>query len=168
MSPTANDYFPSRFLKAEELEADLNVIITSVKSETLKGQGGKPDETKPVAYFEEVEKGLILNKTNFANIAKITGEDDDKNWGGKKITLTVIDVDAFGDVVKAIRVKEAKSSNPLVQKYWNTCAEMRLTTEEGRAHLKEFKGDFQKALNALLGQEDDPNAAFAASDQPPF
>jgi len=149
--PTANDFFPSKFLKAEELDADLTVTIKIVSTEILTGKSGKPDETKPVAYFNEVNKGLILNKTNFAAISKITGEEDSDNWTGKKITLTVIDVDAFGDIVKAIRVKENRS-DPDVQKYWNMIADMKMTREEGIAHLKEFKGDFAKALAGLTGE----------------
>lgn len=149
--PTSNDFFPSRFLKAEELDSDLTVTIKIVSTEVLTGKSGKPDETKPVAYFNEVDKGLILNKTNFAAIAKITGEEDSDNWGGKKVTLTVIDVDAFGDIVKAIRVKENRS-DPDVQKYWNMIADMKMTREEGIAHLKEFKGDFAKALAGLTGE----------------
>jgi hypothetical protein len=151
--PTANDFFPSRFLKAEELDADLQVTVRLVATEVLTGKSGKPDETKPVAYFDETEKGLILNKTNFAAIAKITGEEDSDNWKGKKITLTVIDVDAFGDIVKAIRVKENRS-DPDVQKYWNMIADMRMTREEGLAHLKEYKGHFAEALSGLIGEKE--------------
>lgn len=149
--PTANDFFPSKYLKAEDMESDLTVTVKSLKKELLKGKPGKDDELKPVVYFEELEKGLIINKTNWAAIEKVTGEANSDNWSGKKITLTVVEVDAFGDVVKAIRVKEAKTGDPIVQKYWDTCTNLRFTNQEGRDHLKEFKGDFAAALAALTG-----------------
>ena len=144
--PTANDFFPSKYLKAEDLEADLMVTIKTVVTETL-GSG----EAKPVAYFTELEKGLIVNKTNWSMIEKITGEKDSDNWKSHKVCLTVMDVEFKGDIVSAIRIKSAKAEDPDVQAYWTKCAELRLTNEEGRAHLKEFKGDFKAALAALIG-----------------
>jgi hypothetical protein len=155
--PTANDFFPSKFLKAEDFEADVTYTMKKLTKELLKGKPGKDDELKPVLFFEEVEKGLIVNKTNWAAIEKATGEADSDHWTGKKVTLTIVEVDAFGDIVKAIRVKDAKTSDPTVQKYWQTCSDMRLTVEEGRAHLKEFKGDFAGALAGLLGDDNTPN-----------
>lgn len=150
--PTANDVFPSKYLKAEDLESDLNLTVKNVVFEDLAS-----GETKPVAHFEELDKGMIINKTNWSMIEKITGEKDSDNWKGKKVCLTVMDVEFKGDIVSAIRVKAAKDSNPVVQQYWETCADMKLTTEEGRAHLKEFKGDFKAALAGLLGDDNTPN-----------
>ena len=143
--PTANDFFPSKFLKAEDLDADLAVTIKHVLIEKL-----QTGEEKPVVYFNETEKGLIVNKTNFSAIAKLTGKPNSDNWGGEKITLTVMDVEFKGDIVSAIRVKAATASDPDVQKYWKTIADMQMTREEGIAHLKEFKGDFAKALDGLF------------------
>ena len=119
------EVFPSRFLKAEELDHDVVLNIDRVKLETLKDQSGA-DVQKPVCYFKGHTKGLVLNKTNWASIAKITGSDDSDEWTGKQITLTVIDVDAFGDVVSAIRVKTprankgAKPAAPLPKQADNT------------------------------------------------
>jgi len=144
--PTANDVFPSKYLKAEDLESDLNLTVKNVVFEDLAS-----GETKPVAHFDELDKGMIINKTNWSMIEKITGEKDSDNWKGKKVCLTVMDVEFKGDIVSAIRVKAAKDSNPVVQQYWQTCSDMKLTIDEGRAHLKEFKGDFAGALAGLLG-----------------
>jgi hypothetical protein len=149
--PTASDFFPSKFLKAEDLDADLTVTIKLVTTDTV-GQGAQ-QETKPVAHFVEVDKGLALNKTNFNAIAKITGEPNSDKWNGQKITLTVQDVEFKGDIVSAIRVK-ASTSDPLIQQYWQTVANFQMTQQEGRDHLKEFKGDFAKALAALQGEEE--------------
>jgi len=100
------DVFPSRFLKAEDiLDDELTLTITKVETVTLPGNKGEETD-KPVAYFKEVPKGLIINKTNWKLIAEATGEEDSDDWVGKQITLFTLDVDAFGDVVAAIRVKK--------------------------------------------------------------
>jgi len=106
----SSDVFPSKYMKAEDLDGDLEVTIEHVAREGLKDQAGH-EVDKPVAFFEEFQKGLILNKTNWAMIAKQHGDESD-DWNGKKITLTVIDVDAFGEVVSAIRGKLPKGNGP--------------------------------------------------------
>jgi hypothetical protein len=100
-----NEVFPSRWLKAEDLETDLTVTIRQIKLEKFEQQG-KPDEQKPAAYFDELDKALILNKTNWKTLVDLTGDDESDNWTGTRITLTIVDVDAFGDIVHAIRIKK--------------------------------------------------------------
>jgi hypothetical protein len=103
-----SDFFPSRYLKAEEIAelCPMTVTIKEVVAEILKSRDkGNAEENKPVVYFEEIEKGIILNKTNWYTIAGMHGDDSDM-WPGKQIALVVVDVDAFGDVVSAIRVKK--------------------------------------------------------------
>jgi hypothetical protein len=144
-----NDVFPSKFLKAEDLDADITVTIHDVSMEEFKGREGKPDEQKAVAYFVELEKGLVINKTNWKTLVEVTGEEDTDNWKGHKITLCVIDVDSFGDVVAAIRVKKAKAADPAVQNFWAAVNNMGLTRKDGLEVLAENKGDFLAALKAL-------------------
>ena len=104
-----SDMFPSKYLKAEDNifdEGEVNVTIKSVVAESLSSRD-KGDETKPVMYFTELDKGLILNKTNWGACVKMYGDESD-NWTGEKVTLFTMDVDAFGDVVSAIRIKNQK------------------------------------------------------------
>lgn len=101
----SNDVFPSKWLKAEDLDGELTVTIARVAKETFKDDG--KDVSKPCAYFEGMDKGLIINKTNWKLLVEATGEEDSDDWAGKKVVLTIVDVDAFGDVVSAIRVKKA-------------------------------------------------------------
>lgn len=107
-----SEMFPSRFLKAEEFGVDERKTLTikTVEIEEL-GQGAKK-EPKPVVYFREIDKGLVLNKTNGAMVAELYGDDTDE-WTGKKITLVTLEVDSFGDIVRAIRVSKTVSGNPL-------------------------------------------------------
>lgn len=114
-----SEFFPSKYLKAEEIAdmVPLTVTIKTVAAETLKSRdkGNNQEEIKPVAYFEELEKGLVLNKTNWYAIAALHGDDSDE-WGGKQIALIVMDVDSFGDIVSAIRIKPVKKSAGTNQK----------------------------------------------------
>ncbi len=100
-----NDVFPSKYLKAEDLNEDETRVLTikHVELESL-GQGEEADR-KPVAYFVEEAKGLALNKTNFSIISKVLNEPDSDNWGGKRIAIHVMDVQFKNDIVQAIRVK---------------------------------------------------------------
>jgi hypothetical protein len=102
----SGEVFPSKYLKAEDIEQDSAVVIESVKLEKFTDPQTKKETEKPVMYLVDVDKPVILNKTNWALIAKQYGDESDE-WAGKRITLTVVDVEAFGDVVQAIRVKPA-------------------------------------------------------------
>lgn len=101
---TLDDLFPSKYLKASDVaEADLVVTIKGIDQETMKNQEGK-EEKKPVLFFKEVQKGIVLNQTNAKQIAKLHGPDVDQ-WTGKKIALFSMEVDAFGETKDAIRIR---------------------------------------------------------------
>lgn len=78
------------------------VTIAEVKQEMVQGQSGK--EECVVAHFAEDIKPLILNKTNAETIAKVWGTPYIEDWAGRKITLKVKKISAFGDMVDAVRV----------------------------------------------------------------
>lgn len=98
-----SEMFPSRYLKAADCdESDLVLTVREIKSEAV-GQG-KDAEDKYVLYFEETEKGLVLNKTNSNTIAKLYGDDTD-DWEGKKIALFATEVEFQGVMSLGIRVR---------------------------------------------------------------
>lgn len=82
------------------------VKIKSVAQELVKGVDGK-DEQCIVAQLEN-SKPIILNKTNCKTITKLFQTPHIEEWGGRKITLIVAKVRAFGETVDALRV-EAKA-----------------------------------------------------------
>lgn len=107
---------PSKYLKASDAEDSPVLTISHVKEESI-GQGAQAD-MKWILFFEEEEKGLVLNRTNINTIAGMYGDDTD-DWEGKKITLFATQVDFQGKQVDAIRVrnrppktKEAKPAKP--------------------------------------------------------
>lgn len=99
-----NNSFPSKWLKSGDIEdgTDLVLTIKAVEIETV-GQGEDAEE-KPVIYFNETEKGLVLNKTNAATIAALYTPETD-NWTGKKVALFSTEVPFGSKMTVALRVR---------------------------------------------------------------
>ena len=78
--------------------------IKDVRQDMVPGADGKK-EMCTIVYFKEDLKPLILNRTNAKTITKLyqTGFIDE--WVGKRITMVVKNVRAFGETVEAIRIK---------------------------------------------------------------
>jgi hypothetical protein len=100
--PKLNDMFPSKYLKAADIDQDYEVEISQVTKETL-GQGDDKED-KFIVHFSEFDKGLVLNKTN-ANLIAAQHGDDTEGWLGRKVVLTVEDVAYQGKIQPAIRIK---------------------------------------------------------------
>lgn len=106
--PKVSKMFPSRYLKPSDCEdkfgspVDLVLTIDRVAEERV-GYGSE-SELKWVAYFQETEKLLVLNKTNLLTISKLHGDDSD-DWEGQKIALYATEVQFQSDMVAAIRVR---------------------------------------------------------------
>jgi hypothetical protein len=108
-----NDAFPSKYLKSEEALFDDGEVIATIKDvvkETMRGgqNSGNKEQDKPVMYFRELAKGLVVNKTNWGICEKMFGSDESDDWIGNKVTLTVIETVAYGEAVKSIRISEKK------------------------------------------------------------
>lgn len=164
------DVYPSKYLKAEEIDSDLMVTIKRIVLEELESKDGRKQE-KPIAYFNELEKGLVLNKTNWSLIAKQHGDESD-DWTGKQITLFVMDVEAFGEMVEAIRVKpqrrQAAPVKPVasapaesgddatITAYWSEVKKQGLERKQGLEFLNKHKLNFADALAALKSDSEVP------------
>lgn len=88
------------------------VTIREIKQELVQNQNGKEECT--VAYFEEDVKPLILNKTNCKSIAKVWGTPYLEDWPGKKITLKVKKISAFGEMTDAVRVSSERPTDEVI------------------------------------------------------
>jgi hypothetical protein len=96
--------FPSSYFKAADLN-DKPVKVT-MKNVMMEDIGG---DHKPVLYFEDSEKGLVLNKTNANNIKVLYGSDT-KDWPGKEIVLFPTVTDFQGRTVDCVRVRGPKAA----------------------------------------------------------
>ncbi len=98
---TVNDAFPSNYLKAADLNnRAVKVAIDKVIFEEI----GQEKDKKPVMYFADVKKGLVLNKTNATTIGAVYGQEFE-GWTGKEIELFSMMVPFNGQNVPAIRVR---------------------------------------------------------------
>ena len=95
------------YLRKDDIGDDMLLTIKNIKREKV---GTDEDaEEKFVMYFKELEKGLVLNKTNIQMAAKSTGEDDSDNWAGKKIVLYFDEAVSYaGKVVGGLRLRAAR------------------------------------------------------------
>ena len=132
-----NNAFPSKYLKSGDIpeDSDLALTIKSVAFETV-GQG-EDAETKPIIYFAETDKGLVLNKTNANAIAHLYGPETDA-WTGKRISLFSTEVDFAGKMTLALRVRlkapKAEANGSQAVKLWQRWNE--LVTEAGQFKVK--------------------------------
>jgi hypothetical protein len=102
-----NSAFPSKFLKASDLNGRSS-IVTMERVEIDKMQDGN---AKPVLYFAGKTKGLVLNKTNSNKIASMYGTNTE-DWEGGQIEIFPAEVEFQGQMVKAIRVRAVNKSRP--------------------------------------------------------
>jgi len=77
--PDYGKYYPSRWLKPPDIDYGERVLhIREVGPERV----GREKEEKLVASFVEMEKCLILNKTNAGVLADLARSADFEVWGG--------------------------------------------------------------------------------------
>ena len=101
---TRNEVYPSRWLKAADLSPDgEQVTIRKVTVEEI----GEEREEKPIMSFDELDKELVVNVTNWDSIEELTGEHDSDKWAGHVIKLVRVRVPFGGKNVEAIRVEAA-------------------------------------------------------------
>lgn len=86
-----NDIFPSKYLKADDLNGrEVTVKISDCRMEEI-GQGSNKEE-KPIVYFDGKEKGVVLNKTNFSAIADAYGDETD-DWRDQPVILFSVQIE---------------------------------------------------------------------------
>lgn len=78
------------------------LTITGVKGATLEDEKGKRSG-KAVVSFREMDRGLVLAKTNAILIAAMFGEDTEA-WKGKRITIHAEMVKVGPDTAPGVRV----------------------------------------------------------------
>jgi hypothetical protein len=107
--PRIREMILSKYLKKEDCEPALLVTIREIVQEEVGIENDK--EEKWICYFEEQEKGIVLNSTNMRLIEKITGSDDTDDWIGVKIVLySDPNISFQGKLVGGIRVRAPKAA----------------------------------------------------------
>ena len=84
---------------------DATLTIKSVTPPNAEKSANGTVIDKPIVYFNETDKGLVLNKTNGRTIGLAHGNEMD-GWVGKKITLFATTTESFGKKdVPCVRVR---------------------------------------------------------------
>jgi len=83
MGITRNDAYPSKYLKHSDLDGK---AITYTINHAVIEELGADKEKKPVVYFKEINRGLVLNRTNWDALEDLYGDESDA-WAGKKLEL---------------------------------------------------------------------------------
>ena len=100
--PNINDAFPSKHLKAADLQGrQITVTIEKVGFEAV----GVEREMKAILYFAGKTKGMVVNKTNAKTITKVAGSAITEDWRGVTIALYPTETEFQGETVDCIRVR---------------------------------------------------------------
>jgi hypothetical protein len=101
-----NEAFPSEYLKSDDLSGEGRFFtIKNLTLEEFQDPITNENNSKPILHFEDSDKSLILNKTNWERIARQHGEDS-QAWSGKQIHLGLEAVQYKGKTIDCIRVKQ--------------------------------------------------------------
>tara|TARA_R100001244_G_scaffold69812_2_gene56872 strand:- start:1959 stop:2447 length:489 start_codon:yes stop_codon:yes gene_type:complete len=104
--------FNYEYLGSYSLEGKREIVVSikGVGSAKVTGQNGRKEDCF-VVYFNEMDKPMILNRTNAKAIEKVAGSGLVEDWVTVRVTLYVEKgVKAFGDVVDALRIRDKKPS----------------------------------------------------------
>jgi hypothetical protein len=103
-----SDMFPSKYLKAEDAKAKpIIATISYVEMERI-GQGSDQKE-KPIMYFQDFDKPMVLNKTNAETLEDAFGDTD--TWSGNKIKIRCARTQYAGKSVDGLRVEAVESES---------------------------------------------------------
>jgi hypothetical protein len=104
------------YLKKEDLSEPIDTTLLWVKEEKVTAPG-KGTNTRLVAYFEGLSKGLVLNTANCETLAELTGTDDYEKWADTTVQLCVDpDVTYGGKKIGGIRIRKPAPVSVPVQK----------------------------------------------------
>jgi len=94
------------YLKKEDISEPIDTTLLWVKEEKVTAPG-KGTQTRLVAYFEGLSKGLVLNTANAETLAELTGTDDYEKWADTFVQLYVDpDVTYGGKKIGGIRIRK--------------------------------------------------------------
>lgn len=87
------------------------LTIKSCAKELVTGDKGAKKECLVVHFVEPDTKPMIVNRTNAKIITKLYKSPFIEDWPGKKIQIYAARVDAFGDTVDALRIRDFQPKN---------------------------------------------------------
>ena len=101
-SKTIDDFFPSEWLKADDIP-DNKFLVLTIKSLEWE-EIGFDKEVKPVMTFNEINKKIVINKTNGKTLESLYGKLIE-NFINKKIILQKQPVEYKGTTTLGVRIR---------------------------------------------------------------
>lgn len=150
----ADELFPeSQYLKSEDVDTvgEMTLTIKSITPKIYTDETTGKEERKGDLAFNETNKKLATNVTNTRTLITMFGKTDiEKAWVGKQVTLYVDHNIPYGNkIVSGIRIRMIDPKQDAVTAFWTEAKKLGFTQQDGVDHLKQFNGDFEKALVAL-------------------
>lgn len=105
--PKLGEMFESKYLKVADFDDAEPAVLTIKRLKQERLGMGADAEDKWVVYFDELEKGLVLNKTNAKTISVLYGDDTD-DWIGEKIAIRAAEIEFKGERMMGLRVSPQK------------------------------------------------------------
>jgi hypothetical protein len=102
--------FPSKYLKAEDIGNQRWTL--TIRTVVMEDVGD--NENKPIVYFSELEKGLVLNKTNAEMAVQLYGDDTDR-WAGGHVEMYATPVMYGGKSTMGLRIMAPPPQMPAHQ-----------------------------------------------------
>ncbi len=103
---------PSKYLNGSDVgSAVFKLVVKSIVMEKMENDGAM----KPVMYFTNAEKGLVVNATNWDNMALVY-EDESENWIGKTIEMfTEATRTPTGQPTRGVRIRPVAGPDTAAQ-----------------------------------------------------
>jgi hypothetical protein len=117
--PRISEMHPSKWLSAGDLDdQDVIVTVSGCTQENMGNSDRGDDEYKWILWFEELDKGMVMNVTRTNVIAKVLMSDNTDDWIGKKITIFPSETIYKGETKATIgvRSKPPRSQKPMPAK----------------------------------------------------
>lgn len=102
------DVYPSRYLKASDLDGATRARVTAVTTELF----GDKKEPKFVFTLTGQTKPFVCNVTSARTMEELTGSDDADDWVDTDVLLTPTKVSMNGKMVDSILLSRAPVARP--------------------------------------------------------
>jgi hypothetical protein len=100
-----------KYLKKDDCIPDLLLTIRGFEEENVAPQDSGKDDMKWVMYFEETDKGLVMNSTNLQLAAIALNSQDTDDWIGQKIVaFNDPAVQYAGKITGGVRLRPPRKS----------------------------------------------------------
>jgi hypothetical protein len=104
-------YGNSQYLKKADIPEPVCWTVSDAQERSV-SVPGKPPALKPVLFFNESQKGLVLNMANGDVLFDMTGTDQPEEWIGVQVELYVDPTVSYaGNPIGGVRLRPPQTAN---------------------------------------------------------